>query len=311
MTMGDSAATESTRSGLEKGGAKSSKQGGELETGVSVLPKLPRDAGDRNRTSPFAFTGNKFEFRAVGSAFSIAGPNTVLNTIVAESLDFIATKLEVDVKAGKTLNKAIQDLLPGILKESKKVVFNGDGYSEEWHKEAESRGLPNLKSTIDALPMIVRKDSIELFGKYKVFSEKELQSRFVIFCEKYVKEITIEANMMIHMAKTMIFPAAMRYQGEVAQAVGATKAAGVENGAQLDMLKSLTGTITQFQAALAALEKATHHHADGDYFAHAKYAKEGVIPKMVELRTHGDTLETLVADDLWPLPTYREMLFIK
>jgi glutamine synthetase len=296
---------------LEAGALKSTKQGGFMEVGVSVLPKLPRDAGDRNRTSPFAFTGNKFEFRAVGSSFSIAGPNTVLNTIVAESIDFIATKLEADVKAGKPLNKAIQDLLPGILKESKKVVFNGDGYSEEWHKEAEKRGLPNLKSTVEAIPVIIRKDSIDLFTKYKVFNEKELVARYNIFSEKYVKEITIEASMMIAMAKTQILPAALRYQAEVANAVVTTKQAGVANDAQSELLKSLTGTISSFQAATGALDKALNHHAEGDAYAHAKYMKESVVPKMTELRTLGDTLETLVADDLWPLPTYREMLFLK
>src|SRR4051812_29892507 len=163
---------------LERADLKSTKQGGFMEVGVSVLPKLPKDAGDRNRTSPFAFTGNKFEFRAVGSSFSIAGPNVVLNSIVAESLDFIATKLETDVKAGKNLNKAIQDLLPGLIKESKKVIFNGDGYSEEWHREAEKRGLPNLKSSVDAFPVLVRKDTVELFSKYKVLSERELNSRY-------------------------------------------------------------------------------------------------------------------------------------
>src|SRR5436309_12077920 len=145
---------------LEKGPAKTSKQGGVMEIGVSVLPKLPRDAGDRNRTSPFAFTGNKFEFRAVGGSQSISGPNTVLNTIVAESLDFMATNLEKAVQSGKDLNKAIQDLLPGVISESKKVIFNGDNYTEEWHKEAERRCLPNLKNTIEALPIILRKDSI-------------------------------------------------------------------------------------------------------------------------------------------------------
>src|SRR5205085_4694737 len=179
---------------LEQGGPKSTKQGGFMEIGVSVLPKLPRDAGDRNRTSPFAFTGNKFEFRAVGSSFSISARNTVLNTIVAESLDYIATQLEVATKAGKPLNKAIQDLLPGVLKESKKVVFNGDNYSEEWHREAERRGLPNLRNTVDALPVILRKDSTELFGKYKVYSERELQSRYTILCESYVKTVNIEGQ---------------------------------------------------------------------------------------------------------------------
>src|SRR5581483_4381497 len=173
---------------LEKGAAKSTKQGGFMEIGVSVLPKLPRDAGDRNRTSPFAFTGNKFEFRAVGGSQSIAGPNTVLNTIVAESLDYVATHLENAVKGqGKDLNKAVQELLPAIIKESKKVIFNGDNYTEDWHKEAERRGLPNLKNTVDSLPVITRKDSIDLFTKYRVYSERELQSRLTIFSENYVK----------------------------------------------------------------------------------------------------------------------------
>lgn len=296
---------------LEQGAVKSTKHGGFMEIGVSVLPKLPKDAGDRNRTSPFAFTGNKFEFRAVGSHFSIAGPNVVLNTIMAESLDYIATHLEKEVQAGKPLNKAIQELLSAILKESKKVIFNGDNYSEEWHREAERRGLPNLKSSVDAFPVLIRKDTIELFSKYKVLSEREMHSRFNIYCEKYVKEITIEANMMLMMAKTMILPAALRYQGDVAQAVTTTKAAGVDNTAQLETLRELTGTITSFQAAIVELEKAVHHHPEGDVYAHAKYMKEVIIPKMNELRKYGDMLETQVADDLWPLPTYRELLFIK
>ncbi len=296
---------------LERSDLKTTKQGGYMEVGVSVLPHLPRDAGDRNRTSPFAFTGNKFEFRAVGSSSSIGGPNTVLNTIVAESLDYIATQLEVATQAGKSLNKAIQDLLPGILKESKKVIFNGDGYSEEWHKEAESRGLPNLKSATDALPVIIRKDSVELFAKYKVYTERELQSRFNILSEKYVKEVTIEANMMVSMAKTIILPAAIRYQGQVATAVNATKAAGVAVDSQLEALRELSDTIGKFQAATAVLDKANHHHPEGDAYSHAKYIKESVIPKMADLRTLGDKLETIVADDVWPLPTYREMLFIK
>jgi glutamine synthetase len=296
---------------LERADLKSTRQGGYMEIGVSVLPKLPRDPGDRNRTSPFAFTGNKFEFRAVGSSFSIAGPNTVLNTIVAESLDYIATQLEVATKAGKSLNKAIQDLLPGILKESKKVVFNGDNYSEEWHREAEKRGLPNLRNTVDSIPVIIRKDSVELFARYKVYSERELQSRYVIFSEKYVKEVTIEASMMVMMAKTMILPAALRYQAEVASAVTSTKAAGVDAGAQLEHLRELTDAISKFQASAASLDKALHHHADGDVYAHAKQMRDTVVTRMAELRTLGDKLETMVADDLWPLPTYREMLFIK
>ena len=179
---------------LEKGGAKSTKQGGFMEIGVSVLPKLPKDAGDRNRTSPFAFTGNKFEFRAVGGSQSIAGPNTVLNTIVAESLDYIATNLEKAKAAGKDINKALQELLPGIIKESKKVLFNGDNYTPEWHKEAEKRGLPNLRNTVDALPVIVRKDSVELFTKYKVYTRARAAEPAGDPGENYVKTVNIEGE---------------------------------------------------------------------------------------------------------------------
>src|SRR5689334_4627848 len=176
---------------LEKGAPKTTKQGGFMEVGVSVLPKLPRDAGDRNRTSPFAFTGNKFEFRAVGGSQSVAGPNTILNTIVAESLDFVATALEKSTQSGKSLHQAIQDLLPGIIKESKKVIYNGDNYTDEWQKEAEKRGLPNLKNTVDVLPVILRQDSVALFTKYKVYSDSELKSRFNILCEHYVKTVNV------------------------------------------------------------------------------------------------------------------------
>jgi glutamine synthetase len=209
------------------------------------------------------------------------------------------------------LNKAIQDLLPGVIAESKKVIFNGDNYTEEWHKEAERRGLPNLKNTIEALPIILRKDSIDLFTKYRVYSERELQSRYAILSENYVKTVNIEGQLTSMMARTMILPAAIRYQGEVATAVNAVKSAGVDNQAQADLLKSLTATISDFQTATAALDKALNHHADGDAFAHAKYSRDSILPAMATVRTLGDKLETLVADDLWPLPTYREMLFIK
>jgi glutamine synthetase len=295
---------------IEKGGAKSSKQGGLFQTGVSVLPPLPKEAGDRNRTSPFAFTGNKFEFRAVGSSANIAGPNTVLNTIVAESLDYMATKLEAELKAGKDLTKAIQEILPPIVKESKKVIFNGNGYSEEWHAEAEKRGLPNHRNTVEVLPVVTRQDTIELFTKYKVYSEKELQSRFVILSEAYVKTLDIEAKTAIMMARSMILPAALRYQKEVAESVAAAKAAGV-TAAGADTLSTLITAINEFQAALAALEKAHGHHTDGDPYTHARHMRNEVFPAINDLRKAADKLETLVADDLWPLPTYREMLFIK
>src|SRR5689334_15296855 len=221
---------------IEKGGAKSSKQGGQFVTGVSVLPPLPKEAGDRNRTSPFAFTGNKFEFRAVGSSANISGANTVLNTIVAESLDYIATQLEAATKGGKDLNAAIQDLLPKIVKEHKRVIFNGNNYAEEWHAEAGKRGLPNLKNTVEVLPVVTRKDTIELFTKYKVYTEKELQSRFNILAEAYVKTLDIEAKTALLIAKSQILPAALRYQKEVADSVASARAAGVANPPGIETL---------------------------------------------------------------------------
>jgi glutamine synthetase len=297
---------------IEKGGAKSSRHGGTFETGVSVLPPLPKEAGDRNRTSPFAFTGNKFEFRAVGSSANIAGANTVLNTIVAESLDFIASRLEADINAGKDLHKAIQDLLPGIIKESKKVVFNGNGYAEEWHAEAEKRGLPNLKNTVDVLPVVTRKDTIELFTKYKVYTAKELESRFNILAEAYVKTLIIEANTALMMARQIILPAALRYQKEVGESIAAAKAAGAASPAGVETFSTLVSAINEFQLAINKLEKAQAHHAEGnDPYAHARHMRDDVFPAMNALRVTADKLECQVADDIWPLPTYREMLFIK
>ncbi len=296
---------------LEKGPPKSTKSGGFMDIGVSVLPKLPKDAGDRNRTSPFAFTGNKFEFRAVGGSQSIAGPNTVLNTIVAESLDFIASKLEAAVQGGKSLNAAIQELLPAIIKESKKVLFNGDNYTESWHKEAEQRGLPNVRNTVDSLPVIVRKESIDLFTKYRVYSEGELRSRFNILTENYVKTVAIEAKLTRFMGQTQILPACIRYQGEVANAANATKAAGVDSAPQIALLKTLTNGIGDLQKALADLDGALGHHAEGELIDHAKHSRDKVIPAMNSVRVAADKLEGIVADDLWPIPTYREMLFIK
>ncbi|MGD0388460.1 MAG: glutamine synthetase III [Tepidisphaeraceae bacterium] len=296
---------------IEKGPARTSKQGGLFETGVSVLPKLPKDAGDRNRTSPFAFTGNKFEFRAVGSSANVSGANTVLNTIVAESLDYIATKLEADIKAGKDLNKAVQELLPSIIKEHKKVLFNGNGYAEDWHAEAEKRGLPNLKSTVDVLPVVIRKDTIDLFTKYKVYTEKELNSRFNILSEAYVKAVNIEGQTALLMAKTFIAPAVLRFQKEVGESVAAAKAAGAANPAGVELLSTVVSSFTDFSRATGTLEKSVAHQGNGDAFAHAKHMRTSVLPAMAELRKIADKIETIIPDDLWPLPTYREMLFIK
>jgi glutamine synthetase len=295
---------------IEKGGAKSTRHGGTFETGVSVLPKLPRDAGDRNRTSPFAFTGNKFEFRAVGASHNISGPNTILNTIVAESLDFIATSLEKAVAGGKDLHKAIGELLPGIIKESKKVIYNGDNYTEEWQQEAAKRGLPNMKNTVDTLPVLKKQETIDLLTKYKVYSEKELTSRFNILAENYVKTVNIEAQLTATIARTMIVPAALRYQREVGESVAAAKAAGAATPAGVEILSAVVSTINDLTRGITALENALGHHGP-DAFEHAKHMRDHVLPGMLEVRKAADKLETMVSDDLWPLPTYREMLFIR
>jgi glutamine synthetase len=283
-----------------------------MTIGVSVLPTLPKDAGDRNRTSPFAFTGNKFEFRAVGSSQSIAGPNVVLNTIVAESLDDIATELEKAVAAGKDLNAEIQSLLPKYIAESKKVIFNGDNYIEEWHKEAEKRGLPNRRNAVDSLSDLISPKSVALFGKYGVLSERELHSRFEILLENYKKTINIESQLTAQIASRQILPAALRYQAEVADGIAKLKAAGAKvPSSQTALLDELSATIEELQSRTAALVDALEDHLDGDTLAHAKYFRDTIVPAMSAVRVAGDKLEGMVAADLWPLPTYQEMLFIK
>ena len=297
---------------IEKGGARSTKAGGTMQIGVSTLPTLPRDAGDRNRTSPFAFTGNKFEFRAVGSSQSIAGPNVVLNTIVAEALDEVATTLEAAIAGGKDLHAEVQALLPKMIAESKKVIFNGDGYSEKWHAEAEARGLPNRRNTIESIPDTISPKSIALFGKYGVLSERELHSRYEIYLENYKKTIAVEAHLTHQIGARQILPAAIRYQSEVAHSIAQLKAAGANAPqGQVDLLNDLTATVEDLQSGLAKLAQASDHHAPGDTMAHARYARDTIIPAMEVVRTAGDKLEGIVADDLWPLPTYQEMLFIK
>jgi glutamine synthetase len=295
---------------IEKGGAKSTKQGGELDTGVLVLPKLPRDAGDRNRTSPFAFTGNKFEFRAVGSNQSIGYPNIALNVAVTESLDYMATELEKLVKSGKTLKAAVAELLPKVIKENKQIIFNGNGYSEEWQKEAGRRGLLNLKNTVDALPQLVSKPVVSIFEKYKILNERELHARYEIMVETYNKTINVEGQLMVLMANRYILPAALEYQKQVAQSVSAVKAAGgksVEGKKTLDAVTKLTDTLKKRTDALA---KALDHAAPSTE-KHAKHFRDIVVPAMAALRETGDQLELMVPHGSWPLATYREMLFIK
>jgi glutamine synthetase len=294
---------------VKAGALKSSKSGGTLEIGVDTLPKLPKDAGDRNRTSPFAFTGNRFEFRAVGSSQSISGPLIVLNTIIADSLDYIATTLEADVKSGKPLNQAIQALLADIITKHGAVCFNGDGYSAEWHAEAEKRGLPNLKTTVDALPVLTDPEVVKVFDKYKVLSPRELESRYEIYLEQYVKTVAVESKLAVKIAKTQILPAALTYQKQLADTAAAVKAAGAE--ADTSLLKDVAALTGKLSSAIAELEKAIAHEGGSSTLDHAKHYAHVILPAMGKVREAADALEGVVADDLWPLPTYQEMLFIK
>jgi glutamine synthetase len=296
---------------IENGGAKSTKSGGILDTGVSVLPKLPRDAGDRNRTSPFAFTGNKFEFRAVSAGQSIAFPNIALNVAVTEALDYMATELEKALKDGKKLDAAVKSLLTKMIKENKRIIFNGNNYSAEWEKEAAKRGLLNHRTSVDAYTELLKPEVVKTFEKYKVLNDRELRARFDVALEQYNKTVNIEAQLMVLMANRYILPAAYRYQTQVAQSVSAVKAAG---GSAKEAKKALDKLVSLTESCKSTVDKLQHlleHEANGDAEKHAKYFRDKVIPTMVSLREIGDSLECVVPHDLWPLPTYREMLFVR
>src|SRR4051812_42641927 len=292
---------------IEKGGAKSTKNGGTLDTGVGVLPKLPRDAGDRNRTSPFAFTGNKFEFRAVSSNQSIAYPNIALNVAVTESLDYIATALEQATAGGKTLEAAAAALLPAIIKENKRIIFNGNGYSKKWEQEAAARGLLNLKNTVDSLPQLASRESIALFEKYKVLNERELLARCEILVETYNKTVNVEGQLTVLMANRYVLPAALEFLKQVGQSVAAVKAGGgrtIEGKKLLDKMSRLTD---EFKKRTDKLEAALGHESNGSTEKHAKHFRDAVVPAMSAVRETGDQLESTIPHDLWPLATYREM----
>ena len=295
---------------IKGGGANTSIEQGDLTVGVDVLPPLAKDAGDRNRTSPFAFTGNRFEFRAVGSNQSIAGPLIAMNTIVAESLDYLATKLE-EATGGDPdkLHGAVQQLLTETFNECESIIFNGDGYSDEWHEEAARRGLLNLKTTADALPYLKDPGVAELLSKYNVLSERELESRYETYVEQYCMSVEVEANLTLEMAKTMILPAAVRYQSELA-ATGANLAAvGVDF--DRETLENVTELAKKLQDAISVLQKVIASKGSDGSDSEANYYCHEVLPAMVSVREYADELEGVVADDLWPLPTYQEMLFIK
>jgi len=297
---------------IEKAGsAKSTKPGGILDTGVSVLPKLPRDAGDRNRTSPFAFTGNKFEFRAVSANQSIALPNVALNVAVAESLDYCASELEKSLKAGKKLLAAVKDLLTKIIKENKQIIFNGNNYADSWQKEAAKRGLLNHKTSVDAFGEVLKSDVIKTFEKYGVLNERELKARYEIALEQYIKTLNIEGQLMVLMANRYIMPAALKYQGQVANSLAAVKAAGATSKEARRTLDTVIKLADEFKAKTDKLQDLLDHEGDGSAEKHAKYFRDKVVPAMASLRETGDGLESIVPHDIWPLPTYREMLFIK
>ncbi len=293
---------------IAKGSLTSSKGKGTMHIGVDTLPVLPTDPGDRNRTSPFAFTGNRFEFRAPGSLQTVAAPMVTINTIMADSLDFCATELEAAVAKGTDFDEAVQTLLTQIITEHGAVVFNGDGYSAAWPIEAEKRGLKNLKTTLDALPELITEPTLALFEKYGVFNHREMHSRYEIGLEQYVLTIGVEARLSLEIGSTVILPAAVRYQTELAANVAALTAAGV--AADTGDLQSVSASIADLRSTLATLGAAIAAEVGHDAFAEGTHARDALLPAMAAVRAAADTLETIVADDLWPLPTYQEMLFM-
>jgi glutamine synthetase len=274
-----------------------------LDLGTSVLPALPMHGGDRNRTSPFAFTGNKFEFRALGSSMSLALPNTVLNTIVAQSIDDLSDKLDKAHDGG-----SLEDAIVAVIKEAwtdhKRVVFDGDNYSEDWHAEAESRGLANLRQTPDALPWLVEPATVEVFERYEVLSERELESRYEVYLEQYTTTINIEGETAAAIARTMLLPAAIKWLAALEQAEGGTGIARLK--------EELSALVDEFVETIFALEAVNRSHPEtDDVLEGAKYVQSAVIDAMAKVRGVADKLEKVVPDDLWPLPKYSEVLFIK
>jgi glutamine synthetase len=268
-----------------------------------VLPRLPLHGGDRNRTSPFAFTGNKFEFRALGSSMSLALPNTVLNTIVAQAIDQLADKLEAATSGGASVEEGVLAVVKETWTANKRIVFSGDNYSPEWHAEAERRGLANLAQSPDALPWLIDPSTIKVFDDYNVLSERELHARYEVSLEQYITTINIEGETAASIARTMLLPAAIRWL------------ATLQGVAGLDRLTEETAAlVSEFTDAIFALEAANAEHPedeDEDVLAGAKYVQEHVQPAMSAARAVADKLERIVPDDLWPLPKYSEILFIK
>lgn len=296
---------------LQNGGLTSSKKGGLLGLGVNVLPHFPKDAGDRNRTSPFAFTGNKFEFRAVGSSQSVSFPIVVLNTIVASAIDEMTTKLEQSITDGTDFESALSSVLRETLTSVSKIIFNGDGYSDDWQKEASKRGLLNLKTTMDALPAFTNKKNKELFERYNVLSERELESRKEIAIEQYFKTINIEAETTEMMIRTMVIPAATRYLNELLALSDRGKSLGLDVSGASFTAKEVNDNLNALVTSLQELSRQNAELGGDDIHDKAVHVYKNVIPAMNNVRTIADKLEKVVADDYWPLPTYREMLFLR
>ena len=291
---------------ISTGEATHSLKGGKLETGVKTLPDLTKDATDRNRTSPFAFTGNKFEFRMVGSKDSIAAPNIVLNTIVAEAFAEASNVLE----KADDFEMAVHDLIKKYLTEHQRIVFNGNGYSDAWVEEAERRGLPNIKSMVDAIPALTTDKAIGLFEKFHVFTKAELESRAEIQYETYAKAINIEAKAMIDIASKQIIPAVIKYTKSLADTVNSVTAAGAEASVQSELLAETSGLLSDTKVALQKLidlDKKSEEVPEGTELAH--YFHEEIVPAMAELRAPVDALEMIVDKEMWPMPSYGDLLF--
>ena len=295
---------------IQNGEVTGSKPGGVMEFGVESLPSFMKDSGDRNRTSPFAFTGNRFEFRAVGSSQSVAGPLVAMNTILADSLEWIASKLESQVSAGTELKTAVYSILKEIMDDHSKVVFGGNGYSEEWHKMAvEERGLANLPTTADALPVLRESHIEELFEKTGVLSPVELESRYEVYAEQYLLSIEVEARLVIDIAKTTIYPAAVKYISDLSSTISSLKGMGIDFSAE--GVKKVASLADKMIAIASQLETALTKEEFSSTEEHMQYFAKTIRPLMDETREYADALEGEVADDLWPLPKYQEMLFIK
>ena len=295
---------------LLNGGLKKSMKSGLMGLGSPVLPTIPKHAGDRNRTSPFAFTGNKFEFRAVGSSQSVSFPIVVLNTAVSEAIDTMCTSLEKKMEE-KDLELSLKEVLVETMSEARDIIFNGDGYSDDWQKEAEKRGLLNLKSTADALPHLTKEKNINLFEKYNVMTGREIHSRLEIWAEQYVTNLNIEVDTTEAIARTMVYPAAIRYIKELSAAVKETGDLGLDNYGSKEMLTTVNGALNDLGKAMIDLKKVQDDLKNESLIELCVEYREKIIPAMGKIRDSVDYLERYTADDYWPLPIYREMLFVK